>query len=211
MVNAGGRLTVTVADVMGKGMAASLVMASLRAALRAAPADIGPATRIGLAEESMALGFNAELFVTAFHGDVDLASGTLRYVDAGHGYCVIRRPDGEIVHLTERSLPLGILPAQEYREGVIQLEAGDVLIVHSDGLVEREGDRTGNLDEFEDEMARARDVDDLIERLVARMPSHLPDDVTILALRRAPEPALDLSHSAPAATGARGPEEETWP
>jgi serine phosphatase RsbU (regulator of sigma subunit) len=182
-----GRLTVTVADVMGKGISASLVMASLRAALRAAPADLGPATRIGLAEESMALGISSELFVTAFHGDVDLASGTLRYVDAGHGFCVIRRPSGKLTHLPERSLPLGIVPGQEYREGVIHLDAGDTLIVHSDGLVEREG-RTGDLGEFWDDLREAVSANDMVRRLLARMPVHLSDDVTILVLRRvAPE------------------------
>jgi serine phosphatase RsbU (regulator of sigma subunit) len=182
-----GRLSLTVADVMGKGMAASLVMASLRAALRAAPSDIGPAARIKLAEESMALGFNAELFVTVFHGDVDLASGRLRYVDAGHGHCAIRWSDGELAHFTERSLPLNIQAEQEYREGEVQLGVDDVLIVYSDGLVEREGDRTGDLSEFSVELADARDAEDLIGRLVARMPQHLPDDVTVLVLRRVAE------------------------
>jgi len=205
-VNADGTLTLTVADVMGKGMAASLVMASLRAALRAAPADIGPATRIRLAEESMALGIDSEVFVTVFHGDVDLDTGSLRYVDAGHGYCTVRRPDGAFVHLSERSLPLGILPEQQYREGVVQLGAGDVLIVHSDGLVEREGDRTGTLDEFSVELASACDAEDMVLRLIARMPDHLPDDVTILALWRAP----GTLGPAPNAPGARGTEEETW-
>jgi serine phosphatase RsbU (regulator of sigma subunit) len=128
-------------------------------------------------------------------------------VDAGHGYCIVRRPDGAFVHLTERSLPLGILPEQQYREGVVQIGAEDVLIVHSDGLVEREGDRTGTLDEFSVELASASDAEDLVLRLIARMPDHLPDDVTILALRRAPG---TLGH-APNAPGARGNEEETWP
>jgi len=98
------------------------------------------------------------------------------------------RPSGELTHLPERSLPLGIVAGQEYREGVIQLDAGDTLIVHSDGLVEREGDRTGDLGEFWDDLREAAGATDMVRRLLARMPVHLPDDVTILVLRRvAPE------------------------
>lgn len=57
-VIADGRLDVTVADVMGKGIGAALVMAALRTALRLAPRELGPARRIGLAAGSMALGMD---------------------------------------------------------------------------------------------------------------------------------------------------------
>jgi serine phosphatase RsbU (regulator of sigma subunit) len=193
MLSDAGTLTLTVADVMGKGIAASLVMASLRAALRAAPADIGPGPRIGLAEESMALGVNADLFVTVFHGDLDLASGALRYVDAGHSYCVVRHPDGELVHPSERSMPLGVQVGQAYEEGTLRLDPGDELILYSDGLVEAEGDRTGDLSEFAAELAGARDAEDAVQRLLRRMPDRLPDDVTVLVLRRLLTPAVSTA------------------
>jgi serine phosphatase RsbU (regulator of sigma subunit) len=183
----GGTLTFTVADVMGKGIGASLVMASLRAALRAAPAGLGPAARIRLAEHSMALGTGEEgLFVTVFHGQLHLSSRELRYVDAGHGYCTIRRPGGELVRLTEHSLPLGVVPDADYREGMVRLERGETLIVHSDGLVESEGGRTGSLDEFASEMSEAANARDMVRRLLGRIPFQLHDDVTILVLRCLP-------------------------
>jgi len=108
-------------------------------------------------------------------------------------------------------MPLGILPKQEYREGVLRLRPGDALIVHSDGLVEREGDRTGTLAEFSAELDSASDAKDLVRRLVARMPGHLSDDVTILALHRAPEQGTGPFTFGPTAPGARSHEEETWP
>jgi len=79
------------------------------------------------------------------------------------------------------------------------------------GLVEREGDRTGTLEEYSAELADACDAEDLVLRLIARMPSHLPDDVTILALRRVPEPGTGPFTFGPTAPGARDHEEETWP
>jgi len=182
----GGTLLLTVADVMGKGLAASLVMASLRTALRAAPRGLGPAARIRLAERSVALDIMQDgLFVTLFHGQLDLSSGVLRYVDAGHGYCSIRRPDGELTRLTVRSLPLGVLGNAELTEGTVRLEPGNTLIVHSDGLVESEG-TTGSLDEFAPELAEAGDAADTVRRLLGRMPARLFDDVTVLVLRCLP-------------------------
>jgi serine phosphatase RsbU (regulator of sigma subunit) len=188
MLSPGGRLTITVADVMGKGVPASLVMASLRAALRAAPADIGPAVRTRLAEDSMALGMEADPFVTVFHADLDLASGVLRYVDAGHGLCAVRRPDGRLLTLTEHAMPLGVVAAQKYREATLRLHPGDALIVFSDGLVEQEG-RTGDLSDFDAELSAAPSAAGMVERLLARMPEHLADDVTLLVLRRLPRSA----------------------
>src|SRR5205823_2782322 len=86
-----GHLDLTLADVMGKGIAAGLVMATLRAVLRAAPAHLGPAARARLASGFLALGGEDEgFFVTLFHARLDLASGRLRYVDAGHGHVAIR-------------------------------------------------------------------------------------------------------------------------
>src|SRR5207302_10538078 len=90
-----GNLELTVADVMGKGMGAALVMAALRTALRAAPGDLGPAERVTRAAAAMTFGAETEgLFVTLFHGRLALATGRLRYVDACHGYCRIRSATG---------------------------------------------------------------------------------------------------------------------
>src|SRR5207249_5107094 len=103
-----GLLDITVADVMGRGLGAALVMATLRAALRSAPHQLGPAARVGLASESISHGLTDDgLFVTLFHARLDVRTGVLRYVDAGHGYCVIRRADGEVVPLESKSLPVG--------------------------------------------------------------------------------------------------------
>src|SRR5205807_4358856 len=106
-----GILDVTVADVMGKGMAAALVMAALRTALRAAGPAPAPGERACVAAEAMALGMETDgLFVTLFHARVDLASGTVRYVDAGHGHWVVRRAGGELFHPGSTSPPLFVTP-----------------------------------------------------------------------------------------------------
>jgi serine phosphatase RsbU (regulator of sigma subunit) len=179
-----GTLALTLADVMGKGVGASLLTATLRAALRAAPHKMGPSSRVQRAEESMALGIVDEgLFVTLFHAQLDLASGVLRYVDAGHGHWAVLSADGSLVTLEVRSLPVGVLPGEPYLEGQVLLEPGDTLIVYSDGLVEH-GSATGDLTDFSRELADAADPGDLVHRLLARMPPVLSDDVTVLAVHR---------------------------
>jgi serine phosphatase RsbU (regulator of sigma subunit) len=185
-LSADGLLDLTVADVMGKGVGPGLVMATLRAVLRAAPTELGPAARVGLAAEFLTLAAEHDgLFVTLFHGRLDLATGVLRYVDAGHGYVVVRRAGGALVRLSERSLPVGIAPEGEFLEGAVQLEPGDALVVHSDGLVETE-ERMGDLSDYAGDLEEAADAREMVWRLMRRLPSHLQDDVTVLALRRAP-------------------------
>lgn len=177
-------LVFTVADVMGKGVAASLVMATLRAALRAAPHKMGAADRVRRAEESMALNVVDDgLFVTLFHGVLDLPSGSLRYVDAGHGHVTILGADGALRSLPERSLPVGVSPGEPFQEGTLSLARGDTLLVFSDGLVEHEG-QTGSPGDFREELEAGGPAQDTVGRLLGRMPASLDDDVTVMVLRR---------------------------
>ena len=185
----GRHLDLTVADVMGKGLGSGLVMATVRAVLRAASPELGPADRVRLAAEFLPQGAeNDGLFVTLFQGRLDLVTGVLTFVDAGHGYAVVRRAGGELVHLRQRSMPVGILPDQTFLEGTVHLELGDTLIVHSDGLVETE-ERTGDLGEYADDLEEESDAQETVWRLMRHLPSHavrLQDDVTVVALHRRP-------------------------
>jgi serine phosphatase RsbU (regulator of sigma subunit) len=184
-----GQLDLTVADVMGKGIAAALMMATVRAALRAASPHLGPAERIQIAAESMTLDTDETgLFVTLFHGRLDPRTGILRYVDAGHGHCRIRRPDGTLVMLPAHSLPLGVLHSEQFRDGQVTLQPGDMLVVHSDGLVET-GDQTLDLRAFAGEMEQATGAGDLVRRLVHEASKEQHDDLTVVVLRRLLDPA----------------------
>src|SRR5205807_3723122 len=97
-VTSEGDVDITVADVMGKGIGAALVMATPRASLRSASVELGPAERLKVAAESTALGGDEEgLFVTVFMARLRPTTGELRYVDAGHGHCAVRGANGELV------------------------------------------------------------------------------------------------------------------
>jgi PAS domain S-box-containing protein len=180
-----GHLEVTLADVMGKGMGAALLMAALRTALRAAPGELGPGERVQRAADSMTFGAGADgLFVTLFHASLELATGVFRYVDAGHGYVLVRRAGGLLERLPVRSVPLGIGMNQPFVEGVARLAPGDLLLACSDGLLETSEDAV-DIDALgaglRPESGAAAVVDRLLDRVAG---GSLTDDVTVVVVRR---------------------------
>ena len=139
---------------------------------------------MGLASESISHGLTDDgLFVTLFHARLDVSTGVLRYVDAGHGYCVLRRADGEILPLVSRSLPVGVLSEAVYEEGQVTMEPGDTLLAYTDGLVEI-GDQTIGLRELTGELAGTESAEDTVGRLVDRVRGQQGDDVTAVLLAR---------------------------
>jgi PAS domain S-box-containing protein len=186
VVREDGQVDLTLADVMGKGTAAALVMATVRAAMREAPPSLGPSERVRVAAGSLSTEITDEgLFVTLFQCRLDVASGGLRYVDAGHSFSAIWRAGGQFDSLMERGMPLGVQENAAIPEGSAQLDPGDTLVIYSDGLVEME-DRTLELEEFRSEFDGSEDAAEVIRRMMDRMPANRSDDVTIVLLRRLP-------------------------
>jgi serine phosphatase RsbU (regulator of sigma subunit) len=81
-----------------------------------------------------------------------------------------------------------VLTSERFQEGQVTLRPGDMLVVHSDGLVET-GDQTLDLRAFAGEMEQATDADDLVRRLVHQASKGQYDDVTVVVLRRLLDPA----------------------
>jgi PAS domain S-box-containing protein len=184
-----GQFDLTLADVMGKGVGSALVMATLRTALRATPHEVSLGACVSQVAESMTRALTDEgLFVTMFHARLNLESGLLHYVDAGHGYGVVLRPNGEFVRLRSRSLPLGVLSGTVYEEQQVQMEPGDMLLVFTDGLVEI-NDVTIEVAEVLKGLEGAGTAAEAVARLVETVKGQKGDDVTVIALRRMAEPA----------------------
>lgn len=181
-----GLLSLTLGDVMGKGMPAALLMATVRAALRGAARRRGPAETLESAaaalEDDLA---RAESFTTLFHARLDLASRRLTYVDAGHGYALLRRADGSVEALPGRQLPLGVLPGQVYEEGSVLLQPGDALVLYSDGLPEGVEQQTLHAAALGAQLAGASSAQTMVDRLLdlASGPGQHQDDLTVVVLR----------------------------
>jgi sigma-B regulation protein RsbU (phosphoserine phosphatase) len=81
---------------------------------------------------------NGRRFTTAFLAELEPASGSLTYVNAGHNWPVLRRAVGAVERLEAGGLPLGINAALPYQSGTTSLTKGDLLLIFTDGLVEAE-------------------------------------------------------------------------
>jgi phosphoserine phosphatase RsbU/P len=188
----GGVLSLTVGDVMGKGMSAALLMATVRAVIRAMVSQHGPAEAV----QHTALSLDEDLarsgsFVTLFHAQLNTTTAELRYVDAGHGQVLLRRASGDIEPLQPWGLPLGVLSTERYTEGVVTLHAGDVLVIYSDGLSEARPDLFRDRETLAAQIAPADTAGAVAQKLVDMATAaggQLPDDLTVVVVRRSPEP-----------------------
>jgi serine phosphatase RsbU (regulator of sigma subunit) len=181
-----GSVALTLGDVMGKGMAAALWMATVRATLRVVVrADQGPATALRVVCRALEADLErAGSFVTLFHARLDVRARRLLYVDAGHGHGVVRRADGRITPIERCGRPVGVTEGL-YDERSLQFDPGDTLVVYSDGLIDvRLHGAPPSLRELANRLADAPDASAMVDRLVSLRMSHSapPDDVSVLVL-----------------------------
>jgi anti-sigma regulatory factor (Ser/Thr protein kinase) len=175
----------TLADTMGKGIAASIIAATVRAVLRSAARFADVVGAIDAASASLSIDLdNAGVFVTAFHSRLDMDSGTMTYVDAGHGLSIVVRPDGTSQRLTSSSPPLGVDPETEWTQQTVDLDPGDTLIVVSDGVLDLYDGTLGALDNLAALAMLAQDPWEIIAAIRARARGVTADDVTVLIVRR---------------------------
>lgn len=140
------RLSFAIADVSGKGVPAALFMAMSKEVLRAATLRHGDALDQVFAEanEKISAASNELLeegtdmmFVTVFAAVLDLATGALVYVSAGHDSPFVVRRETEMVQLTgEGGPPLGSVDEFTYPVERRQLAPGDLLLLYTDGVTE---------------------------------------------------------------------------
>ncbi len=133
-----GRLGFVVADISGKGISAALLMASLQALLRSHAHLHGDRAELlvwdinRLMHSSTTNGKYASLF----YGFYDDLSGLLAYVNAGHLPPILLRKDGSIVRLRTGGMVVGMMPDTAYKQEIVKLQAGDILLIFSDGITE---------------------------------------------------------------------------
>jgi serine phosphatase RsbU (regulator of sigma subunit) len=180
-------ISLTVGDVMGKGMSAALLMATVRAVIRAMVAHHGPAA----AMQHTATSLDGDLarsgsFVTLFHAQLQVATAELRYVDAGHGQVFLRRANGDIESLQPWGLPIGVVSSEIYREGSVTLQQGDLLVIYSDGLIEARPDLFRDRLTLAEQIHADQPASVTAQRLVelATEAGPLPDDLTVVVVRR---------------------------
>jgi sigma-B regulation protein RsbU (phosphoserine phosphatase) len=189
-------VALVVGDVSGKGIAAALLMATLRALVRSQPGDFVELTALmsrlnGLLCESC----TSNRFASLFYAVYDTIGADLVYVNAGHPPPVVVDPDPDATPIPLRSggPVLGLLPDCTYEVGRVRLAAGSVLVAYSDGLTE--ACNPSGADWGEDGLIAAirtgltRSAGRLADHLLAEVTRFMADgpqqdDMTLLVARR---------------------------
>lgn len=183
---AGDALHLTVADVMGKGMSAGLLAATIRGALLAR-ADESPDRAVAALEAQVGPDLNrADSFATMFHGRLTPSTGRVEFTDAGHGLVLQLHADGSESILRSYDLPIGLHPAGFGRTtGSLELERGDVLVLVSDGALELWDSTLASLSWLGALYRDSADIDTFLQRVRARAVTHDPgDDLTVVVVAR---------------------------
>ncbi|MEO6805163.1 MAG: SpoIIE family protein phosphatase [Edaphobacter sp.] len=135
-------IDVVIADVSGKGAAASLLMPSLAVALRLRAHELsGPAAIIKDLDGILKQITNAATFVTIFYARFNPVRRTLQYASGGHNPPLLIRPrTSETFQLDHAGPIVGILPDAQFTDTTVSLEPGDILTLFTDGVTEQEND-----------------------------------------------------------------------
>ena len=187
-------LAFLVADVSGKGIPAALFMMRAKTILKSyAESGIMVQDVVTCGNAQLCEGNDANMFVTAWMGVIDLRTGHVEYANAGHNPPAVRRAGGSFELLkSKRSIVMGCMEDVSYALQSIDLAPGDVIYLYTDGVVEANNE----VEELygEDRMLAALDamgdvsMDDLchgmradVDRFAGAAPQF--DDMTMLALR----------------------------
>lgn len=189
-----GRVALVIGDVAGKGMPAALLMALLQGSLRTlATAGLRGAALVTRLNQHLSANIPANRLVTLFYAETATAGGPLEYVNAGHNPPLVLRQDGSIESLGSTGVALGIVPDAAFEVGEARFDAGDRLLLYTDGIVEAENTQDQEFGETRLRtffgVHRAASDTALIEGLIAAVLAHAGpvrprDDMTVLLAGR---------------------------
>lgn len=188
-----GDLTVTVGDVSGHDRVAAAGMAHARTMLRALAHGVDgvPSVVMGLLDralEGLDLGIQATAVLMRLHRVEDVPGRwRVSWTNAGSLPPIVLRRDGSVEVLESHDLMLGVDPAAERSDHELQMDDGDLLVLYTDGLVERRGT---SLTDAIDRLAgvvrwcAGLDVERAADRVLADLvDDDVVDDVALLVLR----------------------------
>jgi sigma-B regulation protein RsbU (phosphoserine phosphatase) len=198
----GGKIRIIIADVMGKGIPAAMLMILTRGVFRsAAAAAHGPGETLTAMNNAMFKDLRKlSSFVTVFCADWDTLTGEFVYANAGHNLPVIIRSNADRMELSNlKGVMLGGLSGQIYTEGQLQLAEGDLVFLYTDGIVEAQN-HDGEMYRLERLIRlltecrdrKAADIEAVVMEQLNEFTTGLPqkDDITMVTLKAGGNPKL---------------------
>ena len=188
------KLGLFIADVSDKGVPAALFMALTRTLVRAAVIETDtPADALRHVNDLLIPDTKQGMFVTAVYAVLDMNTGELTYVNAGHNPPLWVKDDGSQEYLTRTGVALGAAENMKYSQRVITLGKHDSLLFYTDGLTESyniDGEFYGEARMEEalkaNHCSSAHELIDVVEKSLIDFVQDMPpaDDLTMLVLRR---------------------------
>lgn len=189
----GERLMMAIADVTGKGLPASLLMANMQACLRIVlPMDMKLEEATARINDVIHGNTGFDKFITFFWCICTSDGKALSYVNAGHNPPVHITADGKLTHLDAGGLLLGIMGGMPYERGEIELQPGDVVAIFTDGVTEAMNPEGEEYDDprLEDVLLKRRDesaqgILDAVLSDVSAFTRGAPqsDDITMMVMK----------------------------
>ena len=185
------RWVIIIADVAGKGIGAALQVSAIRASLYALVGrELAIRAVMRHANRFFHDSVDAGRYVTLFYALLDVPTGQIIYVNAGHQPPLLVRPDGSVDKLWSGGVPIGMFESPRYFEGGARLRPGDLLTLYTDGIVESSNahDEEFGHDRLVETVhaARAESAQVICQRVmdsVHRFSFGSPDDRTLLVLK----------------------------
>lgn len=136
------RVALSIADVVGKGIPAALLMSNLQAAARAFATEVAEPADLCAQVNRILCGRIAEgRFISFFYCIADTALGTLTYANAGHYPPIVVHADGSVERLERGGAVLGVFTDAAYEQGQISISSGDRIVCYTDGVTEANSER----------------------------------------------------------------------
>lgn len=179
-------LTISLGDVMGKGLGAGVMAASVQMAVSLHEAHVDPGVAVGHVAAAVQHDMErAATFATLFLARISIEDGKVRYADAGHGLAVIVSAQGATRRVTGDGLPLGIMLDSHWNTELDRLEPGETLVVVSDGVLDAFEAGQDALDEVSHLAPASSTAQEFVARIVALADRPtVVDDVTVVVVRR---------------------------
>lgn len=187
------QIGIAIADVSGKGMPASLIMAAFRASLIAEIRNnYAIRTILQKVNRLMYESMDRGSFVTAVYGVLDSKNRIFTFSNAGHNPPILLRKDGSTEELSEGGLALGIMDDRLYEERPVYIGTGDIVVLFTDGVTEA---TSSDGEQFDEERIvkiltdnRTKPATELVELVIDSVRAFsaddfVPDDLTLIVIK----------------------------
>lgn len=189
------QILITIGDICGKGIPASLFMAVTQTIMRITiRSERNLQAEMGAANKRLIANNREDMFATLFCGILDLPSGRMTYCNCGHNPPVISHPGSNTFQfLRACGPPLAVREDVSYSPQSIKLAPGDIVLLYTDGVTEAESTDSAQFGTRRLEQAllemRGRPAREIVEHVVKQVDEFSKgapqsDDITCLAIVR---------------------------